>query len=260
MLSLKVPFVCTLPLPLECVCAWARASQRHFKEQCLSVVQSAVTRHTLQAAPLHRFDSVIPHTAWRGPLNFYLLIKITKLLSTVCPSYHQGRYKLPLTMAVEYIAAIATKKKVSLLREDSLVQKRAYKGNYQRGLGAQIQISVFLGGVGKINQNQRCCMLSQLKMKQIMWSLMEIFRLFFFFKTAFSWRNMRSDCIPSAKNATDPSVVCENAGSEFFRTACPSFSEPHKTQRQHSARSTHSLNQDRLVRYMSSGCRIISVV
>lgn len=83
---------------------------------------------------------------------------------------------------------------------------------------------------------------------------------FFFFKTAFSWRNMRSDCIPSAKNATDPSVVCENAGSEFFRTACPSFSEPHKTQRQHSARSTHSLNQDRLVRYMSSGCRIISVV
>lgn len=185
MLSLKVPFVCTLPLPLECVCAWVRASQRHFKEQCLSVVQSAVTRHTLQAAPLHRFDSVIPHTAWRGPLNFYLLIKITKLLSTVCPSYHQGRYKLPLTMAVEYIAAIATKKKVSLLREDSLVQKRAYKGNYQRGLGAQIQISVFLGGVGKINQNQRCCMLSQLKMKQIMWSLMEIFRLFFFLKLHF---------------------------------------------------------------------------
>lgn len=83
---------------------------------------------------------------------------------------------------------------------------------------------------------------------------------FFFFKTAFSWRNMRSDCIPSAKNATDPSVVCENAGSEFFRTACPSFSEPHKTQRQHSARSTHSLNQDRLVRYMSSGCRIKGVV
>lgn len=113
MLSLKVPFVCTLPLPLECVRAWARASQRHFKEQCLSVVQSAVTRHTLQAAPLHRFDSVIPHTAWRGPLNFYLLIKITKLLSTVCPSYHQGRYKLPLTMAVEYIAAIATKKSFS---------------------------------------------------------------------------------------------------------------------------------------------------
>lgn len=82
-----------------CVCARARACQRHFKEQCLSVGQSAVTRHTLQAAPLHRFDSVIPHTAWRGPLNFYLLIKITKLPSTVCPSYHQGRYKLPLTMA-----------------------------------------------------------------------------------------------------------------------------------------------------------------
>lgn len=51
-------------------------------------------------------------------------------------------------------------------------------------------------------------------------------------------------------------LLC-NAGSEFFRTACPSFSEPHKTQRQHSARSTHSLNQDRLVRYMSSGCRIM---
>lgn len=91
--------------PQMCVCtrvcapASECACQRHFKEQCLSVGQSAVTRHTLQAAPLHRFDSVIPHTAWRGPLNFYLLIKITKLPSTVCPSYHQGRYKLPLTMA-----------------------------------------------------------------------------------------------------------------------------------------------------------------
>lgn len=87
--------------PRVCVCVPARecACQRHFKEQCLSVGQSAVTRRTLQAAPLHRFDSVIPHTAWRGPLNFYLLIKITKLLSTVCPSYHQGRYKLPPTMA-----------------------------------------------------------------------------------------------------------------------------------------------------------------
>lgn len=98
MLSFKVPFVCRPP-PHECGYVAARACQRHFKEQRLSVGQSAVTRHTLQAAPLHRFDSVIPHTAWRGPLNFYLLIKITKLLSTVCPSYHQGRYKLPLTMA-----------------------------------------------------------------------------------------------------------------------------------------------------------------
>lgn len=61
--------------------AWAHARARphHFKEQRLSVGQSAVTRRALQAAPLHRFDSVIPHTAWRGPLNFYLLIKITKL-------------------------------------------------------------------------------------------------------------------------------------------------------------------------------------
>lgn len=255
MLSLKVPFVCTLPLPLECVRAWARASLRHFKEQCLSVVQSAVTRHTLQAAPLHRFDSVIPHTAWRGPLNFYLLIKITKLLSTVCPSYHQGRYKLPLTMAVEYIAAIATKKSFSPPR-GSLSSKTSLQRELPTRPRRSDTNQCFLGWGGE-DQSKSKMLYAPSAENEADYVESDGNLSPFFLKTAFSWRNMRSDCIPSAKNATDPSVVCENAGSEFFRTACPSFSEPHKTQRQHSARSTHSLNQDRLVRYMSSGCRIM---
>lgn len=49
-----------------------------------------------------------------------------------------------------------------------------------------------------------------------------------------SEENVRSERIPSAKNATDPSVVCKNAGRESFGDFMSQFSQScTKTLRQH---------------------------
>lgn len=88
---------------------------------------------------------------------------------------------------------------------DLLVQTRsAYKENYQLGPDVQIQISVFL------DQSESKILRALLRRNEVDYveSDENVSVLF--------WQqSMRSDCIPSAKNATDPSVVCENAASEF---------------------------------------------
>lgn len=121
--------------------------------------------------PLHFIVLILSyHTAWRDPLNFYLLIKITKLLFTVCPSCHQGRYKLPPTMA-RNISQSQPQKFFSPL-EGSLpaVQTHsAHNENNEQQLGASIRICVVW------IPNQRYCMHSS---AQIMWSLMKIFDCF----------------------------------------------------------------------------------
>lgn len=48
-------------------------------------------------------------------------------------------------------------------------------------------------------------------------------------------------------------LLCVRMLEVSFRTACPSFSELHKTLRQH---LLQSLNQDEVVRYICSCCRI----
>lgn len=51
-------------------------------------------------------------------------------------------------------------------------------------------------------------------------------------------------------------LLCVRMLEVSFRTACPSFTEIHKTLRQHYC-LLQSLNQDEVVRYMCSGCRIM---
>lgn len=48
-------------------------------------------------------------------------------------------------------------------------------------------------------------------------------------------------------------LLCARMLEVSFRTSCPSFTELHKTLRQH---LLQSLNQDKVVRYVCSGCRI----
>lgn len=132
-LSVSIPSACALP-----PCYGARACQRHIKERRLYLSANLLRRHAhSQALSASSFlDSVIPHTAWRDPLNFYLLIKITKLLSTVCPSHRQGRYKTAADNE-EYVAAAAIKKKFRVSQ-----MLLVYKENQERDPDSQIPVGL----------------------------------------------------------------------------------------------------------------------